>query len=379
METRALRGTEEQGVTFVELFFDLVFVFAVTQITSVLAHDLTGGGVVRGLIVFWLVWWAWTQYTWSLNEADTEHPGIRLTTLAATAIAFMMAVSLPEVAGDTGWVFPLAYLVLRMVGIGLQWMLAGEDAEWAMAVRRWTIVSGVALVAVAVAIFVPPTYRFAALAVAALLDVFAALRAAAQGEWRLFSGHFAERHGLFVIIALGESLVAAGLSASEQTLTTGLLGVTLIAVAATCGLWWTYFGWVKDAVEKVFAAQSPLDVGRFARDAYSFAHFPVAAGVVGFAIAVEETLAHPDEPMAPAVVAALVVGTGAFIGGAALALARSGIGVPWVRTLALGLLVVAIPLFLNAPARISLGLTAVVAIGLAVTERPRSKPADLTA
>lgn len=111
-----LRGTEEQGVTFVELFFDLVFVFAVTQITSVLAGDLTSGGVLRALILFWLVWWAWTQYTWSLNEAATEHRGIRRAPLVAAAIAFMMALAVPDVAESLGWMFPLAYLILRVVG-----------------------------------------------------------------------------------------------------------------------------------------------------------------------------------------------------------------------------------------------------------------------
>ena len=370
METRSLRGTEEQGVTFVELFFDLVFVFAVTQITRVLAGDLTSGGVLRALILFWLVWWAWTQYTWSLNEADTEHGGIRLTTLVATAIAFMMALTVPDVAGSAGWVFPLAYLILRVVGIGMQWMLAGHDAEWATAVRRWTLVSSVGLVAVAVAIVIPPQHRFVALGVAALLDVFAAVRAASEGEWRLFSGHFAERHGLFVIIALGESLVAAGLSAASQPRTVGLAGVTLVAVAATCGLWWTYFGWVKDRIEDALASQLAARVGRFARDVYSFAHFPIIGGVIGFAVAIEETVHHPGDPLTTAVVGALVAGVGLFVGGAALALLQAGVRVPRVRLVALGLLIVAIPLFVSAPAWASLSVAALFVIALAVTERP---------
>ena len=368
METRALRGTEEQGVTFVELFFDLVFVFAVTQITRVLAGDLTSSGVLRALIVFWLVWWAWTQYTWSLNEADTEHRGVRLTTLVATAIAFTMALTVPDVTQAAGWIFPLAYLILRVVGIGMQWMLAGQDAEWARAVRGWTLVSSIGLVAVAVAIVVPPEHRLAALGVAALLDVFAAVRAASQGEWRLFSGHFAERHGLFVIIALGESLIAAGLSAANQPRTVALAGVTLVAVAATCGLWWTYFGWVKERLEDAFALQPAARVGRFARDVYSFAHFPIIGGVIGFAVAIEETVHHPGDPLTTGAVGALVTGVVLFVGGAALALILSGIRVPRVRLLALGLLLVAIPLFVNAPAWTSLSAVALVVVALAIAE-----------
>ena len=180
--TRSLRGNEEQGVTFVELFFDLVFVFAVTQVTSVLAHDLTGGGVVRATIVFWLVWWAWTQYTWSLNEADTEHVVVRLLTLGATAVAFLMALTVPEITTGAGRVFCVAYLLLRIAGIGLQWRLAEGDATWTGAVKRWTAISSLGLVAVAAAAVLGPDQRFAALGIAAILDVVAAWQAGSAGE-----------------------------------------------------------------------------------------------------------------------------------------------------------------------------------------------------
>ena len=97
-----IRGAEEQGATFVELFFDLVFVFAVTQVTAVLAGDLTAKGVGHALVVFWLVWWAWTQFTWSLNEADTEHVSVRLITLVATGLAFLMAMTVPLISTEWG-------------------------------------------------------------------------------------------------------------------------------------------------------------------------------------------------------------------------------------------------------------------------------------
>ena len=109
-----------------------------------------------GVIVFWLVWWAWTQFTWSLNEADTENPVIRLTTLVATVLAFIMAMSLPLVGTESGWLFPLAYLVVRIVGISLQWLLVEDDEGWSSAVRRWTVLSSLGLVAVAVAVVVAP-------------------------------------------------------------------------------------------------------------------------------------------------------------------------------------------------------------------------------
>ena len=287
------------------------------------------------------MWWAWTQFTWSLNEADTDRPVIRLTTLVATALAFVMAMSLPEVATEFGWLFPLAYLIVRIVGIALQWLLVEDDAGWSSAVRRWTVVSSLGLVAVVVAIMIPPEFRFLALGTAALLDVFAAARAG-RGEWRLHSGHFAERHGLFVIIALGESLIAAGITAGDQAPTAVLLGVTLIAVVH-CALWWTYFGWVMGSLEASLAGQSADRVGRTARDVYSFGHFPIVAGIISFAVAIEETVAHPLDPLTTSAVIALVVGVGLFVGGVALALLLGRCPVSRWRWVVLGLLAVSAP------------------------------------
>ena len=106
-ERRSLRASEPQAVTFVELFFDLVFVFAVTQITALTAHDLTVGGVLRSILLFWLIWWAWTQFTWTLNPADTTHTGVRVLTLAATATAFVMATSIAHAFAEDGLWFAI--------------------------------------------------------------------------------------------------------------------------------------------------------------------------------------------------------------------------------------------------------------------------------
>jgi low temperature requirement protein LtrA len=373
-----IRGHEEQGATFVELFFDLVFVFAVTQVTSVLAHDLTGSGVVRALIIFWLIWWAWTQYTWSLNEADTEKNSIRLITLAATALAFLMAVTVPLVASPWGWLFPISYLVLRSVGIALQWQLASGDRVWTAAVRSWTLMSSLGLVAVAAAAFLPADQRFAALGIAALLDVVAAARAGSN-EWQLYPGHFSERHGLFVIIVLGESLIAAGVTATTQTLTAGLLIVTITAVAASCALWWTYFGWAKGALEEGMRSQPQATIGRFARDVYSFAHFPLIFGVIGLAVAIEEAIAHPKDPLPWVTLLALCLGIGLILGGTGLALLLARVPVPAARWLVVLGLVIAIPLLMNAPAWVSLGVVAALVAVLAILEeRGRSYSVEAT-
>jgi low temperature requirement protein LtrA len=362
-----IRGTEEQGATFVELFFDLVFVFAVTQVTAVLAHDLTLEGLTHALILFWLVWWAWTQFTWSLNEADTEHVSIRLMTLVATALAFLMAVTIPFITSPFGWLFPVSYLVLRMVGISLQWRLAAGDPAWVRSVRTWTVLSSLGLLAIIAAIFLPPDRRFLALGVAALLDVVAAL-GAGRGEWRLFAGHFSERHGLFVIIVLGESLIAAGVTVTDQPLSGGLLVVAVTAVAGTCALWWTYFGWAKGALETRMESQLPTTLGRFARDVYSFAHFPLIFGVIGFAVGIEEAIAHPKEPFSVPGALALCLGVALILGGTALALTLARVRVPLARWWAIVVLLAAIPLIRALPAWVAMSLVSVLVAGLAVVE-----------
>jgi low temperature requirement protein LtrA len=368
----SIRGTEEQGATFVELFFDLVFVFAVTQVTAVLAQDLTASGVVRALIVFWLVWWAWTQYTWSLNEADTEHVSIRLITLVATGLAFFMAVTVPMISSSSGWLFPVAYLVLRIVGIALQWRLAEGDSIWTGSVRTWTLMSSLGLVAVTAAVFLPAGQRFSALAIAALLDVVAALRAG-RTEWRLYPRHFSERHGLFVIIVLGESLIAAGVTATGQPLTLGIITVTITAVAGSCALWWTYFGWVKEALEAQMRSQSPASIGRFARDVYSFAHFPLIFGVIGFAVAIEEAIAHPKESLPLPGVLALCLGAGLILGGTALAMSLAGVGVPRIRLWVVLAMMLAIPVQRAVPAWAALSVVAILALIVAVLEVDRKR------
>jgi len=364
----SIRGTEEQGATFVELFFDLVFVFAVTQVTASLAHDLTASGLLRALIVFWLVWWAWTQYTWSLNEADTEHGWIRFITLLATALAFLMAVTVPLITTEWGWLFALAYLVLRMVGISLQWRLAGSDIVWARSVQTWALMSSLGLLAILTAMFLPPDRRFLALGVAAILDVIAALRAG-RNEWRLFSGHFSERHGLFVIIALGEALIAAGVTLSDRPLSGRLLMVAVTAVAGSCALWWTYFGWAKDRLEEAMRSQSPARIGRYARDVYSFAHFPLIFGVIGYAISVEETIAHPRDPLAVQGMLALGFGVCLIVGGTALALTLAGVRVPAVRWWMMIGLLASIPALGLVPAWVALALVSLLVAALALVER----------
>jgi len=313
---RSLRASEPQPVTFVELFFDLVFVFAVTQITALTADNLTVGGVLRSVLLFWLIWWAWTQFTWTLNPADTTHPGVRALTLAATAAAFVMATSVTHAFGEDGLWFAIPYVVVRLLGLGLQVLVDLErpGVDHAI-VSRWTGLSAIGLALVLVGGAVSPEARTWLWLLAIVADLVAAAVAGRSGStWDLNPAHIAERHGLFVIIAIGESLIVAATGVAGEPRTASLVAVAGAALLVACLLWWSYFGWLKDALEHHLSSAPPERLGNLTRDAFSLSHFPLIAGIIGFAVATEEIVAHPDEPASAAVVAALGVGVALFVG-----------------------------------------------------------------
>lgn len=306
-----------QPVTFVELFFDLVFVFAVTQVTAFTVHHLDASGVAHALLLFWLIWWAWTQFTWSLSPADTEAPAVRIATLVATAVAFAMAASVPQAFEEGGglW-FAVPYVVIRVIGLGIQVAVDREEVDHDVSRARLAI-STVGLLLMLLGGALGPEVRPWIWLGVVVVDVLAAT-GAADAVWDIDCRHFCERHGLFVIIALGESLIVTGSVVAEQERTADLVLAAGLAVVVVSLLWWTYFGWLKEALEHHFAEVVPARVGVIARDAFSLGHFPLICGVIGVAVAVEEIALHPGEPQPGEVIAALVVGTGLFVGSSAL-------------------------------------------------------------
>lgn len=312
---RGLRAPGPQSVTFVELFFDLVFVFAVTQVTVLTAHHLDPGGVLRSLLLFWLIWWAWTQFTWTLNPADTTHAGVRLITLVATAFAFIMATAVPHAFEEDAVWFAVPYVVVRVLGLVLQLRLNGEgpDAN-PRGARTWAGLSSIGLVLVLAGALADPSVRLALWTLTIVADVVAAEIAGRAQEWDLHPGHLSERHGLFVIIALGESLIVAGTAVAADERTASLTGVAILAVVVACLLWWSYFGWLKEALEHGASRADRSQMGPLARDAFSLSHFPLVCGIVGYAVAIEEMVAHPEDPAGAIVVGALGVGIALFVG-----------------------------------------------------------------
>lgn len=313
--TRPRTSDEPQGATFIELFFDLVFVYALTQVTSMLVHDLTWSGAARAVVVAWLVWWAWTQFTWTLSPADTTHPVVEVVVLAATAVAFFMARSVTETFTGNPWLFLVPYLAIRMIGMGLYaWVGGNTDRQMARSMGLFALASVPAMLALLAGAAVEPGARTGLWAAAIILDLGAGV--AVRGvTWRIHVSHFAERHGLFVIIALGESLIAVGVASTALDATVSSYLVKGAGVALVCGLWWLYFGWFKSWLEDRAEALNSID---FTRNAYSFIHFLVAMGVVGVAASLDVAIAHPGEPFAPSAAASFVLGTTSYVGGVAL-------------------------------------------------------------
>lgn len=372
MFQQQIHAPHSQRVTFVELFFDLVFVFAVTEITSYLFHHLDGAGVVRTALVFWLIWWAWTQWTWALNPADTEHTLVRAGTLIATAIAFLMAVSVADAFDDDGglW-FAVPYIAIRVLGLALYARVAAEREGHLDAVRAFALLSSLGLIAVLVGAFLDPDVRVWVWAAAVALDFFAATAAGRFESWHLHTEHFTERHGLFVIIALGESLIISGSVVVEAERTTELVVVGISAVTVTCLLWWTYYGWFKDAIEHRMVELSGSQQSTYARDAYSFLHLPLIGGVVGVAIGFEAMLEHPGDPVADEVLLALGIGLALFLGASAAIWARAYGRLLWLRLAAPATLAVV----LFAAADLKAGLDPHIRSGRACSRSRRGSPA----
>jgi len=366
-----VRVDTAQGATFVELFFDLVFVYAVTQLTALVLNDLTWSGVGRAGLLFWLVWWSWTQFTWTLNLADTEHVWVRLPTLAATAVAFFLAQAVPDAFTTAGAWFAVSYVVVRLIGLGLQaWVNRGDQG---FAITIWSSASLVGLVLVVVGGLADPDVRVWFWLAAFLADVLAAL-VAGRGDWVLEPGHFAERHGLIVIIALGESLIAAGVASAEIERDLTFAVTTAGAVVATCALWWTYFGTLHSRLEGRMEHQDVTTWGEFARDVYSFWHAAVVAGVIGVAVAFEEAIAHPDEALRPEASLALSIGVALFVGGLAGAAQRAGVkGAALSRAFVAALVLATTPLIPRVPASMALWALAALVIAMDVIESRRSQ------
>jgi len=318
---RNLSSPDVQGADFVELFFDLVFVYAITRITSYTAHHLDASHIPIALVTFWLIWWGWTQFTWTLNAANTKLAHVRLLVLLATGVAFVMASSVGEAFGDGVMWFAVPYIIIRTIGIALYARVTtGIGAP--QRIRAFAIPSFVGLIAIMAGALADPDSRIWWWSLAIGFDMLAGYIGGREDGWDIKSGHFAERHGLIIIIALGESLIVAAHAVGSQLRSQEILIVGGLAVLVTCLLWWSYFSWIHEHLEESLSLTSGSKQASLARDAYSFLHFPIICGIIGVAVGFEKILGHPHDLLNIPVAAALGGGYLFFVGFTALSVWR---------------------------------------------------------
>jgi low temperature requirement protein LtrA len=302
----------EERVKPLELFFDLVFVFGLTQVTTMLSADATWGGLVRGLAVLAAIWWAWAAYAWLTNTLNPEEGIVRIAMFVVMAAMLVVALAVPEAFDEHGVIFGVAYLIVRSMHLALYALAARGDHDLLGAVLRMTPSSTISGVLILGAGFTEGRERTALWLVALAIDYLGVIVGRGQG-WRLSPGHFAERHGLIVIIAIGESIVALGVGAAGTPLSAGVVTAAVIGMTIAAALWWTYFDWVAIVVEQQLRRTTGAQQATLARDAYSYLHFGMVAGIVLFAVSMKKTLADFDEQLGPVPVAALCGGLALYL------------------------------------------------------------------
>jgi low temperature requirement protein LtrA len=301
----------EPRVTPLELFFDLVFVFGLTQVTSLMSDDPTWPGLGRGLLVLAAIWWAWTGYAWLTNTLEPEASAVRAAMVAAMAALLVVALAVPGAFGEDAVLFAVAYLVVRLLFLLLYAIAGKHDPELLGAVARIAPAGLLAPAILIVAGFLGGDIRIVLWIAALTVDYGGALIGRGTG-WRVSPAHFAERYGLIVIIALGESIVAIGVGATGAMLTVGVVTAATLAIVSLAALWWAYFDVYAVMGERELRAVSGAARVRFARDHYSYLHLPMIAGVVLFALALKKTVEHVDEPLDLVPAAALCGGVALY-------------------------------------------------------------------
>jgi low temperature requirement protein LtrA len=336
-----------------ELFFDLVFVLGFTQCTALMIERHSWEGIATGVLALGLLWWAWVGYSWLTSVIDPEEGIVRLAMFAAMAAMLVAALALPHGFGAQAEVFVVAYSVVRMLHGVLFVVASREDRQLRHSVVTHTATTLIALVGLAVGTRFEGDARTALWALSLAFDVAGPALVGISG-WQLVPAHFAERHNLVIILALGESVIALG-AGSDRTLPAGVVVGAVLGIALAAAYWWTYF----DVVWQVNARRlSQAEEGRvrnaYARDCYSYLHFPLVAGIILTALGIHEVLAHHDEPLDLVHAFALVGGVAIYL------LGHVGLRLRGARSLNKRRLVIAVaalllfPLATRAPALVVL-------------------------
>jgi low temperature requirement protein LtrA len=349
----------EHQVTPLELFFDLVFVFAITQVTALLADNSTWGGVLRGMLVLAALWWAWVAYAWLTSTLDVDEGGVRLAMLASLGAMLIVALAVPGAFGDDAVLFGAAYLLVRLLHLVLYAIVGRDDPDLLGAVFRLaaTAIPGASLIVLAG--FLEGDERIAVWILALAIDYIGPAVIGAGRGWHIAAEHFAERHGLIVLIALGESIIAIGVGAGLE-LVTGVIVAASLGIVVVSALWWLYFDIAAILARTRLMQASGVEQANMARDAYSYLHLPMVAGIVLFALGLKTTLGAVDEELETVPAVALCGGTALYLLGHVAFLVRTTGRVFRRRTIGAAVLLALVPVALAIPAIAALALVSAV-------------------
>jgi low temperature requirement protein LtrA len=303
---------ESERVTPLELFFDLVFVLAITQCTALMAAEPTWTGLGKGVLVLGVLWWSWVGYAWLTSVVDPEEGAVRIVMFVVMAALVVAALCVPDAFGDTALLFACAYGIVRFGQIALFLVASRDDPRLRQSILGLAGGTALGVGLLIAAAFTDGWLQGALWVVALVLDMGEPYLFGSEG-WKLVPGHFAERHGLIIIIALGESIVAIGVGVSGGV-DAGVVTAATLGVAVAAALWWLYFDVVALVAERRLSrAAVGREQNEIARDSYSYLHFPMVAGIVLVALGMKKTLAEVGDPLDAVPATALLGGAAVYL------------------------------------------------------------------
>lgn len=305
-------ASRSDRVTYVELFFDLVFVFALTQLSAYLHEHQTLLGVIEGAIMVTALWWAWVATTWVTNWLDPVRLPVRAAVIALAFVGLVMSVAIPDSFGDRAWLFAIAYVVLQLGRTGFIVLAARRNApdvskDFAR-VLAWTAAGGALWI---IGALLPLPWQLPLWAAALGIELLGTRLGfpvpgggrVEMGRWDLSGAHIAERSALFVLIALGEGLLVTGFAFVELESSPQSIAAMVLAFTSAAAMWWIYFDHgERIGAEAMEASDAP---GRLARTAYTYVHLLVIGGIVLVSVGDKEILEHPDSQSLSAVITVL--------------------------------------------------------------------------
>ncbi len=363
----------EHPVTPLELFFDLVFVFALTQVTGFMSDDPTWEGIGRGMLILAALWWAWGAYAWLTNAIDPNEGSARIAVFGSMAAMFVAALAVPHAFDTDAVLFGLAYFAVRVLHIVL-FAEATPHVDVRQATFRLarTAIPGPALLIVAG--FLDGWVQIAVWLAALTIDYSGPYVFGVRG-FVVSAGHFAERYALIVIIALGESIVAIGIGAAGIELTPTVVAAAILGIALVCALWWAYFDIVAIVARRKLVEARGHERARLARDSFSYLHLPMFAGIVLVALGLKKVLEHVDDPLETVPAFALCGGVALYLLSHDAIRYRSVGSVNPRRCLAAAACAALIPAATRVDGVIAVALVAGVCVALIAYETVRSREA----